>query len=52
MTDRIQNEIEALKSLAIEVPDDAIAQASIAAQISALEWADIAVPPAKRLSEK
>ena len=39
MTDKIQNEIEALKRLAATVPDDALAQASIAGQINALAWA-------------
>ena len=37
--EKLQNEIEALKLLAATVPDDALAQASIAGQINALEWA-------------
>jgi hypothetical protein len=35
---RIGNEIAALRQLAMTVPDDALAQASIAGQINALEW--------------
>lgn len=38
MADKIKNEIEALKRLAASVPDDALAQASIAGQINVLEW--------------
>jgi hypothetical protein len=36
---QITTEIEALKRLAAMYPDDATAQASIAGQINALEWA-------------
>ena len=36
--EQIREEIEALKRLAYSVPDDAIAQSSIAGQINALEW--------------
>lgn len=36
---QIRSEIEALKRLAATCPDDAAAQASIAGQINALEWA-------------
>lgn len=38
MAEKIQIEIEALKRLAASVPNDALAQASIAGQINALEW--------------
>jgi hypothetical protein len=38
-SEQVHDEITALKNLAISVPDDAIAQASIAGQINALEWA-------------
>ena len=38
MIDQIQHEIEALHNLAAQYPDDALAQASIAGQINALEW--------------
>lgn len=37
--EQIAAEIEALKRLAESYPDDAIAQASIAGQVNALEWA-------------
>lgn len=37
-TDKIREEIESLKRLAADNPDDALAQASIAGQINSLEW--------------
>lgn len=38
-SDQVRAEIEALKRLAAANPDDTLAQASIAGQINALEWA-------------
>lgn len=38
-TQEIRDEIAALNRLAASVPDDAIAQASIAGQIDVLNWA-------------
>ena len=38
MVEQIKTEIEALKQLAASVPNDALAQASIAGQIAVLEW--------------
>ena len=38
IVERLHQEISALRRLAASVPDDAIAQASIAGQINALEW--------------
>lgn len=38
-TEKIIDEIAALRRLALAHPDDALAQASIAGQVNALEWA-------------